>query len=193
MLLSSHAAVGGSLHLRRSALPGTLLACGAVALLLVGCNRAEQEQARRQRAAAAELQRQLDGLVSRCRRQQPAVKQQLQTLNSSNAALAQLNRQSYVPLRQPTPLDPALLERYTREDQELELERQQQALARWRQRDGVERRRWDVQQERRRQRLIAKQQQARTALKALGVAATPEAQTAWTSCDRAQLSALTQP
>jgi hypothetical protein len=85
-----------------------------------------------------------------------------------------------------------VLARFTRDDQELELERHVKALARWRQQDGAERRRWDMEQERRRQQLSAQQLQARTALNKLGVAATPEAQTAWTSCDRAQLGALAQ-
>lgn len=173
-----------------SALPCTLVVCGAAALLLLGCNGLEREQAARQRAAAAERQRQLDSLVSRCRRQQPAVKQQLQSLNSSNAALSQLNRQSYVPLPRPTATDPTLLKRYTREDQELELERYGRELTRWRERDGVERRRWELQQQRRRQQLTAQRLQARTALDKLGVAATPEAQTAWSSCNGAQLQAL---
>ena len=179
-----------SIH-RRTTLASTLLLCGAAALLL-GCNGLERGEAERQRAAEAERQRQLDALVSRCRRQQPAVNQQLQSLNASNAGLNQLNQQRYAPLPQPPAPDPALLARFTRDDQELELERHEQALARWRQRDGAERRRWELQQERRRQQLIARQQQTRTALDKLGVTHTPEAQTAWTSCDRAQLGALAQ-
>lgn len=171
-------------------LPSTWLVCGAAALLLLGCNGLEREQAARQRAAAAERQRQLDALVSRCRRQQPAVKQQLQNLNSSNAALSQLSQQSYVPLPRPAATDPALLKRYTRDDQELELERYEQEVARWRERDGVERMRWERQQQLRRQRLTTQQLQARTTLAKLGVAATAEAQTAWSSCSRAQLQAL---
>lgn len=176
--------------LRPSTLTSTLVVCGAASLLLLGCNGLEREQAARQRAAAAERQRQLDGLVNRCRRQQPAVKQQLQSLNSSNAALSQLNRQSYVPLPRPTATDPTVLTRYTREDQELELERYGRELTRWRERDGVERRRWELQQQRRRQQLTAQRLQARSALDKLGVATTPEAQTAWSSCDGAQLQAL---
>ena len=172
---------------KRTLLTRTLLLSSAVALLLLGCNRGERAERER---AAAERQRQLDALVSRCRRQQPAVQQQLQNLTSSNAALSQLNQRSYVPLPRPAAPDPAVLERFTREDQELELERYEQALSRWRQRDGAERRRWELQQERRRQQLTAQRQQARTALDKLGVAATPEAQTAWTSCDGAQLQAL---
>lgn len=167
-----------------------LVAATLLGLLLVGCNGAEREQAERQRAAEAERQRQLDALVSRCRRQQPAVKEQLQRLNSSNAGLSQLNQQSYIPLPRPAAPDPDLLARFTREDQELELERHEQALARWRQRDDVERRRWERQQKRRHLQLTARRLQARTALDKLGVAATPEAQTAWSSCDGTQLGAL---
>jgi len=176
--------------LRLSVRANTLLVCGAATLLLVACNGLDWLQAERQRAAEAVRQRQLDALVSRCRRRQPAVKQHVQSLNGSNAALNQLNQQSYVPLPQPPAPDPALLKRYTRDDQELELERHDKALARWRERDGAERRLWELQQERRRQQLTAQQLQARNALDKLGVATTPEAQTAWTSCDRAQLQAL---
>ncbi|MCP9890462.1 hypothetical protein KBY57_05245 [Cyanobium sp. Aljojuca 7D2] len=178
--------------LRQSSQASSLLVCAAAALLLLGCNGFGRGEAERQRAAEAERQRQLDALVSRCRRQQPAVKQQLQSLNGSNAALNQLNQQGYAPLPQPPAPDPALLARFTRDDQELELERHVKALARWRQQDGAERRRWDLEQERRRQQLAAQQLLARTALNKLGVASTPEAQTAWSSCDRAQLGALAQ-
>jgi hypothetical protein len=176
--------------LRLSARPNTLLVCGAATLLLAGCNGLDWWPAERQRAAEAEQQRQLDALVSRCRRQQPAVKQHVLSLNGSNAALNQLNQQSYVALPQPPAPDPALLKRYTRDDQELELERHDKALTRWREQDGAKRRLWELQQQGRRQQLTAQQLQARTDLDKLGVAATPAAQTAWTSCDRAQLQAL---
>ncbi len=56
-----------------------------------------------------------------------------------------------------------MLERFTRDDQELELERYQQAAER--------------------QQLTARQGEARVALAKLGVAATPEAQSAWSRCD----------
>lgn len=176
--------------LRRSALPNTLLVCVAAALLLLGCNGGERNKAERQRAAEAERQRQLDALVSRCRRQQPAVKQQLQSFNSSNAALSRLKREGYLPLPRPAAPDPAVLQRFTRDDQELELERYEQALTRWRQRDGAERRRWELQQERRRQQLMTQRLQARTALDNLGVADTPESQTAWSRCEPQQLAAV---
>jgi hypothetical protein len=173
--------------------PKPLVVCGAAAFLLVGCTLLDSGEAERQQTAAAERQRQLNALVSSCRRQQPAVTRQLQTLNTSTTALIQLNQQRYVPLPQPAAPDPTQLKRFTRDDQELELERHEQALARWRQRDGVERRRWELQQEQQRQRLTAEQLQARIALDKLGVATSPEAQTAWTRCDREQLGALTQP
>ena len=57
-----------------------LLLAGLLAVLLVGCNGAERqrrEQAERDQAAAAQRQRQLDGLVRRCRQQQPVVQQQV--------------------------------------------------------------------------------------------------------------------
>ena len=172
-----------------------LLLATLLALLLLGCNGAERqrrEQAERQQAAAAQRQRQLDALVSRCRRQQPAVQQQLQAFTSSSAALTRVDQQRYIPLLRPAAPDPAVLERFTRDDQELEQERYQQALARWREADGAERRRWEAGQAARRQQLTARQSEARQALAKLGVAATPAAQRAWSRCDRSQLSAVTQ-
>lgn len=168
-----------------------LVAATLLALVLVGCNGAERqrrEQAAREQAAA---ERQLDGLVSRCRRQQPAVQQQVQVIGRSGEALSQLNQQRYGPLPRPVAPDPAVMARFTRDDQELEQERYANALTRWREADGAERRRWEAQQEARRQELRARQNGARAALAQLGVAATPEAQGAWSRCDRAQLSAIT--
>jgi len=158
----------------------------------VGCNGTEQqrrEQAEREQAAAAQRQRQLDALVSRCQRQQPAVRKLLQEHDRSVAALSQLTQQRYIPLPQPAAPDPAVLGRFTREDQELEQERYQQALARWREADGAERRRWEAGQEARRQELMARQSEARQALAKLDVAATAAARTAWSRCEPQDLAA----
>jgi hypothetical protein len=163
-----------------------------LALVLVGCNGSERqgrEQTARKQAAA---ERKLDALVSRCRRQQPAVQQQLQVIGRSDATLSQLNQQRYGPLPRPAAPDPAVMARFTRDDQELEQERYTNALARWQEADGAERRRWQAQQEARRQELMARQSGALAALTQLGVADTPEAQAAWSLCDRAQLSAITE-
>ena len=177
---------------RLSQLPRLLLVA-LLAVALVGCNGAERqrrEQAERERAAAAQRQRQLDGLVSRCRQQQPAVRKLVQEHDRSVAALTQLTQQRYIPLPQPTAPDPAVLERFTRDDQELEQERYAQALARWREADGAERRRWEASQEARRQEITARQSEARQALSKIGVAATAAARSAWSSCDRSRLSAF---
>ena len=173
----------------------SLVAATLLGLLLVGCNGAERErraEAERQRAAAVERQRQQGALVSRCRRQQGAVSEQVRAFSSSSAALKQLNQQSYGPLPQPAAPDPAVLARFTRDDQELEQERYQQALARWREADGAARQRWQAQQAAERQQLTARQNAARAALAKLGVAATPEAQSAWSRCDGPALMAVTQ-
>ena len=173
----------------------SLMAVTVLALLLVGCNGAESErraQQERQRAAAVERQRQEGALVSRCRRQQAAVKLKLQELNNSSAELTRLHQQSYSPLPRPAAADPELLARFTREDQELELERYEQALARWRQDNGAERQRWQEQQQRRRQLLTASWQQTRAELEKLGVPASPEAQIAWSSCNGPQLADVMQ-
>jgi hypothetical protein len=167
-----------------------LVAATLLALMLVGCNGAERqrrEQAAREQAAA---ERQLDALVSRCRRLQPAVQQQLQVISRSDATLSQLNQQRYGPLPRPAAPDPAVVARFTRDDQELEQERYANALARWQEADGAERRRWQAQQEGRRQELMARQSGARAALAQLGVADTPKAQGDWSRCDRAQLLAI---
>jgi len=108
----------------------------------------------------------------------------------SDAALTQLSQQRYIPLPRPAAPDPAVLARFTRDDQELEQERYQQALDRWREADGAERRRWEAGQEARRQELTARQSEARQALTKLDVAATAAARTAWSRCDRSQLSAF---
>jgi hypothetical protein len=169
-----------------------LVAATLLALGLVGCDGAERqrrEQVAREQAAA---ERQLDALVSRCRRQQGAVSEQVRALSSSSAALERLNQRRYVPLAQPAAPDPAVLARFTRDDQELEQERYQQALARWREADGAARQRWQAQQAAEHQRLTARQGEVRAALAKLGVAATPEAQSAWSRCDGPALMAVTQ-
>ena len=157
-----------------------------LALLLVSC-----DGAKRQQQQAAELrQRQLTALLSRCRSQQATVRQQVESLASSNARLSRLSLQTYIPLQRPLAPDPELLARFTREDQELELERHGQALERWRQADRVGKRRWQEQQQARRGALIAGREQALAELSRLGVAPTAEARAAWSSCDQAQLEAL---
>jgi hypothetical protein len=169
-----------------------LVAATLLALGLVGCDGAERqrrEQAAREQAAA---ERQQGALVGRCRRQQGAVSEQVRALSSSSAALERLNQQSHGPLPQPAAPDPAVLARFTRDDQELEQERYQQALARWRETDGAARQRWQAQQAAERQQLTARQNAARAALAKLGVADSPEAQSAWSRCDGPALMAVTQ-
>ncbi|MDA0216449.1 MAG: hypothetical protein O3B32_05060, partial [Cyanobacteria bacterium] len=97
---------------------GQILA-SLLALLLVSC-----DGAKRQQQQAAELrQRQLTALLSRCRSQQATVRQQVESLASSNARLSRLSLQTYIPLQRPPAPDLELLARFTRGDQELELER----------------------------------------------------------------------
>lgn len=120
-----------------------------LALLLMSC-----DGAKRQQQQAAELrQRQLTALLSRCRSQQATVRQQVESLASSNARLSRLSLQTYIPLQRPPAPDLELLARFTRQDQELELERHGQALERWRVADRAGKRRWQEQQQARRGRL----------------------------------------
>ncbi|MCT0216759.1 hypothetical protein KQ298_10545 [Synechococcus sp. CS-1330] len=157
-----------------------------MALTLLGCTGAEQKK--REQAAAA--QRQLRALVSRCRGQQPAVQRHLQELQRSSSELANLKQQAYSPLRRPAAPDPELMARFTREDQELELERYEQALAAWRSSDRAERRDWQEEQEAKRQRSTARQQQSEKALLALGVGSSEAARNAWRNCEPQQLAAV---
>jgi predicted negative regulator of RcsB-dependent stress response len=172
----------------------SLLIATFVALTLLGCNGAErqrQQEAERQRAAAAERERQLNALVNRCRDQQPAVQRQLEKLQRSNRELARLKEQTYTSLPRPAAPNPELLERFTRDDQELELERYEQALVAWRNSDRAKRRYWQGEQAAQRQRSAALLQQAQKALLAQGVADTPAARSAWSSCEPQRLAALT--
>lgn len=157
-----------------------------VALSLLGCNGAEQQK--REQAAAA--QRQLGALVRRCRGQQPAVQRQLQERRRSSSELANLKQQAYSPLRKPAAPDPELMARFTREDQELEQERYEQALATWRSSDRAARLYWQGEQEAKRKLGTARQQQAEKALLSLGVGGTEAARTAWSNCDPQQLAAV---
>ena len=157
-----------------------------MALTLLGCN--GEERQKREQAAAA--QRQLGALVRRCRGQQPAVQRQLQELRRSSSELANLKQQAYSPLRKPAAPDPELMARFTREDQELEQERYEQALATWRSSDRAERRYWQGEQEVKRQRSTARQLQAEKALLSLGVGSSAADRTAWSNCDAKQLAAV---
>jgi len=162
-----------------------ILFCATLmALMLLGCN--GEERQKREQAAAA--QRQLSALVRRCRGQQPAVQRQLQELRRSSSELANLKQQAYSPLRKPTAPDPELLARFTREDQELEQERYEQAMATWLSSDRTERSYWQGEQEAKRQRSTARQQQAEKALLALGVGSSAAARNAWSNCDAKQLA-----
>ncbi len=157
-----------------------------IALTLLGCNGAERQK--REQAAAA--QRQLRALVSRCRGQQPAVQRHLQELQRSSSELANLKQQAYSPPLKPAAPDPEPTARFTREDQELEQERYEQALAAWRSSDRAARLYWQGEQEAKRQRSTARQQQAEKALLALGVGGTEAARNAWSNCDPQQLAAV---
>ena len=80
--------------------------------------------------------------------------------------------------------------RFTREDQELEQERYEQALAAWRSSDSAERRYWQGEQEAKRQGSTARQQQAEKALLALGVGSSAATRNAWSNCDAKSLATI---
>jgi hypothetical protein len=164
----------------------SLFFASIIALTLLGCNGGERQK--REQAAAA--QRRLSALVKRCRGQQPAVQLQLQELRISSSELANLKQQPYSPLRKPTAPNPELMARFTREDQELEQERYEQALAAWRSSDSAERRYWQGEQEAKRQGSTARQQQAEKALLALGVGSSAATRNAWSNCDAKSLATI---
>jgi hypothetical protein len=85
-------------------------------------------------------------------------------LADAETALANLEQRTYRPAARPQAPDPAMLQRYTISDQELMVERHQQALQAWQQEEQNRRARWQAEQRRERQRLQVRLEQRRQAL-----------------------------
>ena len=183
------------------------LGAGALTLLLLGgCGwigdgpatppqalQQEQERARQQR-----LQR----LVQDCRGGQAALRRLTAQLQANSTALEQLAERRYAPSARPRPPADAVLQRYTISDQELELERHQQALDAWRRRESWRRRSWLNEQAAARGRLEEQRRQLRLQLAelqpaAVGPAPALEPRTAvlaaYGSCNPEALAALDAP
>jgi hypothetical protein len=187
----------------RAAAALALLAAGG---LLVGCQNREQ-QAERQRQdqalqAAAAQRRALDGLVERCKAGQEELVKAADALAATQTALANLEQRRYRPSARPQAPDPAVLERYTISDQELERERYQQAVQAWQQEEQRRRARWQTELRQERQRLEARLKQQRQALEKANPAVlttgsdaglNSEALAAYRSCERDQLARLKRP
>ncbi|WP_157665344.1 hypothetical protein [Cyanobium sp. NIES-981] len=191
----------------RGAALGLVLVTVTAGALLGGCQQGQQRQqqgeTRRQeqalQAAATAQRRDLDALVERCQAGQAELVTAAAALSAAEAALAGLEQRRYSPLPRPPAPDPAVLQRYSISDQELELERHQQALQAWEQEERGRRSRWREEQRQERQRLQARLQRQRQALSAANPAVlspAPEAKlnrealAAFRSCKRETLASL---
>lgn len=116
--------------------------------LLGSCGGRQQQQAERERqeqqAREAARNRQLDAQVSRCKSQQEKLQQLADQLASTQGALSRLAQRGYSPTPRPQAPDPSVLQRYTISDQELELERHQEALRAWNAKEASRRQRWQA-------------------------------------------------
>lgn len=183
------------------------LGAGALTLLLLGgCDwigrqPANQPQALQQEQERARQQR-LQRLVQDCRGGQAALRRLTAQLQANNTALEQLAKRRYAPSARPQPPAAAVLQRYTLSDQELELERHQQALESWRRHESWRRRSWLNEQAAARGRLEEQRRQLRLQLAelqpaAVGPAPALEPRTAvlaaYGSCNPEALAALDAP
>jgi hypothetical protein len=125
----------------------------------------------RRRLQATAEKNQLDALVRRCEAGQEELVQAADALAATETALASLERLSCRATARPQAPDPATLQRFTISDQELKLERHQQAVDAWQTAEQTRRARWQADQ--------------RQALS--------EALAAYRSCQRETLSRLKRP
>jgi hypothetical protein len=183
---------------RRSIALAVLLA--GVLPLLEGCQNRQREQAERERQARlaqeAAQRRQLDAVVERCQANQKQLQTLANQLTSAEAGLSRLEQRSYQPTSRPQPPDPAELQRYTISDQELEMERHQQALEAWEATEAERRRRWRATQASERDLLTSRLANARARLAQLnpaviqGMAVQGAVLQTYLSCDRQALAKL---
>lgn len=134
-------------------------------LLLASCQR-QQAPGPQQRAAAARAERdRLD--LERCRRDQERLRTQVAALERTSSALAELEGRPYAPAPRPQPIDPALAERFSVADQELDSIRHQQAVERWQQEESSRYAAWLERHGREQQQLEEQLRQQRRQLKGL--------------------------
>jgi DNA segregation ATPase FtsK/SpoIIIE-like protein len=115
---------------------------------------AAQERRRREQA-----QQRLQADLARCRQQRQPMLALVTELRRTRQTLADQRLEAYTPAPRPQPPDEELEARYRPEDQELDRERYEAALAAWREAESQRRRRWEARHRARRMVLEAQQQQ----------------------------------
>jgi hypothetical protein len=187
-----------SRHPHRTLLLSLLLAASLP--LLGSCGgRQQQESERERQAREAARMRELDGRVSRCKQQQEKLEQLADQLASSQGALSRLAQRGYSPAPRPQAPDPAVLQRYTVSDQELELERHQEAVRLWEASEAIRRQRWQAELGRERAALNRRLSSARQAMAALNPALVrdntvqSELLETYLTCERQALAQVPEP
>jgi hypothetical protein len=187
-----------SRHPHRTLLLSLLLAASLP--LLGSCGGRQQQEAERERQAReAARMRELDGRVSRCKQQQEKLQQLADQLASSQGALSRLAQRGYSPAPRPQAPDPAVLQRYTVSDQELELERHQEAVRLWEASEAIRRQRWQAELGRERAALNRRLSSARQAMAALNPALVrdntvqSELLETYLTCERQALAQVPEP
>lgn len=79
---------------------------------------------------------------STCRLSPEELTRQTKNLGLQQKALAAVRAEAFVPPAKPTPIDPAIAERYTVEDRDLDEQRYQKALLDWQQLNSERYRLW---------------------------------------------------
>lgn len=77
-----------------------------------------------------------------CRLSPEELLRQTKKLGLQKGALAAVKAEAFVPPAKPTPIDPAIAERYTQEDRDLDEQRYQKALLDWQQLNSERYRLW---------------------------------------------------
>lgn len=127
--------------------------------------RPPEPTAEQKAAAARAAQKRLN--QQRCLRDRDSLRQQLSALRSTQAELARVKAEAYVPTPRPKPIDPAVEARFSLADQELDSLRHQEALANWQRAERQRYRDWKWGHTRQLQRLDERQTRQLAALKAL--------------------------
>jgi hypothetical protein len=138
-----------------------------LALVASACQPAKPpEPTAAQKAAAARAERSRRD-QQRCLEDRDTLRQQLKALRSTQAELARVRGETYVPTQRPQPLDPALEARFSQADQELDSVRYQQALDSWQEAERQRYRAWRQRQSSQQLQLEERQRRQLTSLKTL--------------------------
>ncbi|MCT0223619.1 hypothetical protein [Synechococcus sp. CS-1328] len=125
---------------------------------------AEKAQERQRREQA---QQRLQADLARCRQQRQPMLTLVTELRRTRQSLADLRLEGYDPSPRPRPPDEELEARYRPEDQELDRERYEAALAAWKQAEWQRRGRWEARHRERRAVLETQQRQQLAELRRL--------------------------